>query len=399
MDVIRCIQAFNAGRDPERLRIKYQKMRSDPFGFLRGTCHLFYQRLSAAKSLKSSPLVWLCGDLHLENFGSYKGNNRLAYFDLNDFDEAALAPASWELVRMLTSLLVAGESLSISPSEANTLCSVFLDAYASSLALGKAFWIESETAQGLIRELLEGLRDRQRVKFIAARTVMKGKSRVLRLDGKKALAVSDAQRMAVIDFMNRFAKTQTRPEFFKVIDVARRIAGTGSLGVERYAILVDGKGAPGGHYLLDLKASLPSCVAPHFAALQPKWRSEAHRVVEVQHRLQAVSVALLQPVRFEGRAYVIRELQPTEDRIALAGRPRTMGELKVAIGQMGQMLAWAQLRSAGRQGSAIADKLIAFGSRKKWKEKLLVASRACAVQVKKDSATFNKAYDDGAFDA
>ena len=399
MELIHQIQAFNAGRDPERLKIKYQKMRSDPFGFLRGTCHLFYQRLSAAKSLKSSPPVWICGDLHLENFGSYKGNNRLAYFDLNDFDEAALAPASWELVRMLTSLLVAGESLSISPSEAHTLCSVFLDNYTSSLALGKAFWIESETAQGVIRELLEGLRDRQRVKFIAARTVKKGNGRVLKLDGKKALAVSDTQRMAVSDFMNRFAKTQTRPEFFKVIDVARRIAGTGSLGVERYVILVDGKGTPGGHYLLDLKASLTSCVAPHFAALQPKWRSEAHRVVEVQHRLQAVSVALLQPVRFEGGAYVIRELQPTEDRITLAGTPRTMVELKVAIGTMGRMLAWAQLRSAGRQGSAIADELIAFGLRKKWKEKLLVASRACAVQVKKDSATFNKAYDGGAFDA
>ena len=399
MDVIDQIQAFNAGRDSERLRIKYQRMHGNPFAFLRGTCHLFYERLSAAKLFKASPLVWICGDLHLENFGSYKGNNRLAYFDLNDFDEAALAPASWELVRMLTSLLVAGESLSISPSEARTLCSVFLDNYASSLALGKAFWIESETAQGVIRELLEGLRDRQRIKFIAAHTVMKGKSRVLKLDGKKALAVSDAQRVAVTGFMARFAKTQSQPEFFKVIDVARRIAGTGSLGVKRYVILVNGKGAPGGHYLLDLKESLASSVAPHFAALQPKWRSQARRIVEVQRRLQAVSVALLQPVRFEGNAYVLRELQPTEDRITLDGTPRTMSELKGVIGAMGQMVAWAQLRSAGREGSAIADDLIEFGLRKKWKEKLLVAAQACAVQLRKDSATFDKAYERGAFDA
>ena len=399
MDVIDQIQAFNAGREAERLRIKYQRMHGNPFAFLRGTCHLFYARLSAAKLFKASPPVWICGDLHLENFGSYKGNNRLAYFDLNDFDEAALAPASWELVRFLTSLLVGAESLSISPSEARTLCSVFLDNYASSLALGKAFWIESETAQGVIRELLEGLRDRQRIKFIAAHTVMKGKSRVLKLDGKKALAVSDAQRVAVTGFMARFAKTQSQPEFFKVIDVARRIAGTGSLGVKRYAILVNGKGAPGGHYLLDLKESLASSVAPHFAALQPKWRSQARRIVEVQRRLQAVSVALLQSVRFEGNAYVLRELQPTEDRVTLDGTPRTMSELKGVIGAMGQMVAWAQLRSAGREGSAIADDLIEFGLRKKWKEKLLVAAQACAVQLRKDSATFDKAYERGAFDA
>ena len=133
MDVVRQIQVYNAGRDPERLRIKYQRMRSDSFAFLRGTCPLFYERLYAAKLSRSTPLVWICGDLHLENFGSYKGNNRVAYFDLNDFDEAALAPASWELVRMLTSVLVGAATLSISPSEAHTLCSVFLDNYAASL--------------------------------------------------------------------------------------------------------------------------------------------------------------------------------------------------------------------------------------------------------------------------
>ena len=93
MNVIREIQAYNAGRDPERLALKYQKMRSSPFGFLRASCHLFYARLPKTELFKAAPLTWICGDLHLENFGSYKGNNRLSYFDLNDFDEAALAPA------------------------------------------------------------------------------------------------------------------------------------------------------------------------------------------------------------------------------------------------------------------------------------------------------------------
>ena len=399
MKVVRQIRAYNAGRDPERLKIKYERMRSDPFAFLRGTCHLFYERLAAAKLPASAPRVWICGDLHLENFGSYKGNSRLAYFDLNDFDQAALAPASWDLVRMLTSVLVGAKTLSISASEARALCAVFLDEYASSLALGKAFWVESETAGGVIRKLLDDVRDRERGKFIDARTTVKGRRRLLKVDGKKTLGVSDLQRAAVTDFMASVAKTQPRPEFFKVLDVARRIAGTGSLGVERYAILVNGKGKPGGHYLLDLKASLASCVAPHFAALQPKWPSEAHRIVEVQRRLQAVSIALLEPVRFNGGAYVIRELQPSEDRIALDEAPRTMDELKGVIGAMGRMVAWAQLRSAGRQGSATADELIAFGLRRKWKEKLLVASQACAAQLRTDAATFNKAYDGGAFDA
>ena len=46
------------------------------------------------EALPHSPVCWICGDLHIENFGSYKGDNRLVYFDLNDFDESILAPVS-----------------------------------------------------------------------------------------------------------------------------------------------------------------------------------------------------------------------------------------------------------------------------------------------------------------
>jgi uncharacterized protein (DUF2252 family) len=73
------IQEFNAGRDPQRLALKFQKMRTDPFVFLRGTCHLFYAALPQHEVFSSAPICWICGDLHVENFGSYKGDNRLAY--------------------------------------------------------------------------------------------------------------------------------------------------------------------------------------------------------------------------------------------------------------------------------------------------------------------------------
>lgn len=399
MNAILRIQLHNAGRDPERLKMKYQRMRSSAFAFLRGTAHLFYDRWATNEVVKSAPLAWICGDLHLENFGSYKGNNRLAYFDLNDFDEAALAPASWDLIRMLTSLRLAAEGLSISQGDIHSLCSMFLNSYTSALEFGKSYWIESETARGVIGRLLTGLRDRQRAQFLATRTVLSGKRRTLKVDGKKALPVSDVNRAAVELVLSRFATTQSRPEFFDVIDVARRIAGTGSLGVDRYAILVRGKGTPNGHYLIDLKQALASSVGAHFAVIQPKWKSEANRIVEIQQRVQAVSMALLQPVKFNGTAYVLRELQPQEDRIIIARSQQTVAELKEIIESMGKLVAWGQLRSSGREGSAIADDFIAFGRRKKWKEKLIAASKDLSLQVKRDSASFNLAYDSGVFSA
>src|SRR5574337_103652 len=97
MDIVDVIRRFNADRDPERLEMKYARMRTDAFSFLRGSCHLFHARRPSEPVLRKSPAVWCCGDMHLENFGSYKGDNRQVYFDLNDFDEALLAPLAREL--------------------------------------------------------------------------------------------------------------------------------------------------------------------------------------------------------------------------------------------------------------------------------------------------------------
>ena len=399
MDVVQQIQRFNAGRDNERLAMKYRAMRASPFAFLRGTCHLFYDRLPRGGVFKSAPLVWVCGDLHLENFGSYKGDNRLVYFDVNDFDESVLAPASWDLVRFLTSLRVGADTFSVSDSSAQVLCQAFLDAYASSLTLGKTYWVERETAQGLVRGLLDGLRERRRASFLESRTVIKRKQRLLRVDGTKALPVTGPQRAAITSFMQEFAKGQAQPDFFAVLDVARRVAGTGSLGVDRYAILIQGKGSPDGNYLLDLKQALPSSLLPNLKVTQPKWKNEAQRVVAVQRRMQAVSMAFLRPVLFAENPCVLRALQPSEDRVAVGGSRQTVSDLDHLMRTMGQLVAWAQLRSAGRDGSAIGDELIEFGQRKKWKEQLLGASQDCAVQVRKDAATFNAAWDDGEFRA
>ena len=203
----------------------------------------------------------------------------------------------------------------------------------------------------------------------------------------------------VENFMAGLAKAQSDPGFFKVLDVARRIAGTGSLGVERYVILVQGKGSPDGHYLLDLKASFPSSLARHATAKQPKWKSEAHRIVEMQRRLQAVPMAFLQPVFIGRQAYVLRELQASEDRVSLDGAKQSQGDIKQVIATMGRIVAWGQLRSAGQQGSAIADELMDYAQGKKWQSQLLASSQDLAKQTMLDAATFASAYDEGAFSA
>lgn len=397
VDVVQGIKAFNDGRDPERLAMKYKNMRSSPFVFLRGTCHLFYERLPKSKLFEKSPLTWVCGDLHLENFGSFKGDNRQVYFDLNDFDEASLAPCTWELVRLLSSILIGAESLGVNPSEALCLCNEFLDAYAACLADGKARWVERETAEGMVKQLLDGLQQRPRKQYLDSRTDSDGKKRHFRIDGKHALAVTAEQHKKVTSFMKEFAAQQDNPRFYKVLDVARRIAGNGSLGVERYAVLVQGKGSPDSNFVLDIKQALPSSLKPFLKVKQPKWESEAHRVVTVQRRMQAISMAFLQPVIIEGTPFILRGLQPTEDRVALDQWDKKLRRLEGVVRTMGHLTAWAQLRSSGRGGSAIADELIDFARKQKWKSQLIEAARHCSDQVNQDWHEFVQAYDDGVY--
>ncbi len=395
-DVVERIYRFNRGRDPKLLELKYQAMRSDVFTFFRGTCHLFYEDWPDS-SLNEAPPAWICGDLHLENFGSYKGDNRLVYFDINDFDEAALAPCTWDVTRFVTSILVGSRTLKVDESDSLDLCNCFLDAYISALAKGQARGVETETAEGLVKDLLESLKERDRKDFLNQRTVEKKGKRRLLIDNKRTLPATDAQREKIAALIAAWAETQPERKFFQMLDMAQRVAGTGSLGVGRYVLLIEGKGSPDRNYLLDLKQECESSLQPYLKLPQPQWASQAERVLEIQQRVQVTPPALLGVIMIDGESYVLRELQPLQDRVSLNAGSGKLGRLKKLMRTMGQVTAWDQLRSGGRQGSAIADDLIAFAKGQPsvlhttyWRTALLDYAQAYSVQVEADYKDFCK---------
>jgi uncharacterized protein (DUF2252 family) len=379
LEIVKRLSLYNSGRDPERLAMKFAKMAASPFVFLRGACHLFYDALPDAKVLRSAPLAWCCGDLHFENYGSYKGDNRLVYFDINDFDEAALAPATWDMARLLTSIQCGADVLNATRAQALVACRSCLDAYQGALIGGKPLWVERETSGGLVNALLNSLLGRERAVFLDRYTVRKGRRRTLKRDGVRSLPASDAQKRRVRGFMDRYAAAQSQPEFFEVLDVGCRVAGTGSLGVERFVVLVEGKGSPDGNYLLDIKEARPSAMAPRLSRLgirQPAWPDEASRVATVQNRMQAVDHAFLQPVKFDGLSCILKGLQPSEDRVGIGEWGKKFGRLEEVVETMGRVLAWDQLRASGRAGSASADDLAAFARRGNWAAEILEVASA-----------------------
>lgn len=375
------ILAYNAGRDPLRLNIKLAKMAKDPFSFLRGSCHLFYEGVHHELNAINSPATWICGDLHLENFGSYKGDNGLAYFDINDFDECALAPCLWELTRLLTSLIVAEKKLQINQLQSNNMLYDMLERYAQTLASGKPKWVERKTAKGMVSNLLESLSKRSYKDFINSRSELRTGKRRLIIDEKRVLKLSKKEKEAALRIFKNIMPNTENGEFYYPLDIARRVAGTGSLGLERYVILVLGEKSENKPRLIDIKQMNASALTPYLSLKQPKWQNQAVRVATIQARAQAIAPALLKPVHFEQKAYLIKELQPSQDRLDLSQWQGNLIRLDNVFETMAEVVAWSHLRNAGFNQAAKPETFMKFGEDyPNWREAVQnIAKRAAEI--------------------
>ncbi len=391
------IKEFNSGRIPEMLKLKYKNMRQNAFVFYRGSCHLFYEDLPSISHLNTSPLTWVCGDLHLENFGSYKADNRLVYFDINDFDESALAPCLWDVSRLMISTMIAKDTLKTGEEGMLDLGENFLNGYVETLKNGYSRLVQKEIAKGMVKKFLETLENRNRKDFIESRTTTIGSKKKLIIDNSRVVELDKNKKREISDAIYKWAKNQPDPEFYKVLDIGKRIAGTGSLGLERYVLLVEGKGSPNGNYLLDLKIASQSCMKDRLTFEQPRWKNQAERIITIQKRMQAFPLALLSSIKINEKWFVLKALQPTQDKLDLRLCKGKLSKLEPILKTMAEITAWDQLRSSGRQGSAAADELIDFAHSAAWKKELNNYCRYYTEQVKEDFKQFSKSYDDGFF--
>lgn len=399
-DIWKLIQAFDRQRNPQILPQKYIKMRKNAFVFFRGTCHLFYRDLPKEWELNLAPFVWICGDLHLENFGTYKGDNfpgeirqRQIYFGINDFDEGVLAPCTWDITRLVTSIFLAADSLGCDRSDLKQLAQVYITSYANALIKGRIRAIAADNARGIVADLFENLSRRKRIDLLNERTELNIDRRQLKFDDAKILKVSTQRRQEVINTLDNWAQTQANPDFFKVLDVGLRVAGMGSLGVDRYIILVAGKGSPDRNYLLDFKQQSASALEPYLTRVQPQWKNQAIRVMNAQQIVQFAAPALLAAIEFSVTSYLLRELQPSGDKITFNGKI-SLAQLEQLVDTIGEVTASAHLHGSNKFGAAVVQDLINFGRNLEWQEKVLIYADLYARQVQLDYQDFCKATQD-----
>jgi len=388
---IHSILNFNTNLLPNMVDIKYNLMSKNIYSFYRGTCHLFYEDLCKVKKIPASPLTWLCGDLHIENFGSFKGDNRLTYFDLNDFDEAILAPAVFELIRCVTSIFIGFESLGIENKKAVNMANLFLKTYCEILIKGKCNYIEPKTATGIVADFLKHVNKRKRKTLLNKRTQKINNTRKIRITEKHIELDKRLRNELSAHISNWIVNHNGILYNYEVIDAVFRVAGLGSLGLKRYLFLLKSTNRQEKYLLVDMKQAKNSSLEPVVKSLnipQPKWNTEAERIIAVQQRMQNVHPAMLSATVFKGEHYIIQEMQTAKEGINLNLIKHDYRHIYRVISDMAILTASAQLRSSGRQNSATCDELIQFGQRNDRQQFILDHAVKYRDKVKKDFTLF-----------
>src|SRR5215472_7164830 len=141
------------------LRLKHRRMTESPFVFLRATYYRWAQRWpEVCPKLVDAPRVLAIGDLHIENFGTWRDAEGRLVWGINDVDEACRLPYTNDLVRLATSAALATrhQHFQISPRAA---AAEILDGYTASLEQGGRAIVLAERRRWLRRIALGRLRD------------------------------------------------------------------------------------------------------------------------------------------------------------------------------------------------------------------------------------------------
>ncbi len=387
-DPLALLDVQNAARVPELVPIRMARMAAGPFAFFRGTAALMAHDLAGAPTTGLDVLA--CGDAHLANFGLYSSPQRTLVFDLNDFDEASVAPWEWDVKRLLTSIVIAAQANGYE-TEATT---------AAALAAAAAYRRTMRELAGLDAvtryffqadtDLTDAKRTKQLPLAPAARRVLDRavKAALRRTADRTLLKITEtdaAGRLRIVEqppVLTRLdpelaAKVdellaeylQTVPvdiavllSQFEVADVARRVVGVGSVGTRCYIVVLAGpvgepiilqvKEAP--RSALDRFGGLPApTVAQRDGGIVPLFRSEGHRVVACQRVLQAVSDPFLGWFSNDGRDFYVRQYRDRKGSIETEGL--TPEEFTSYVRACGARLARAHSQSAA--GTEIAGYL------------------------------------------
>ncbi|MGY1745711.1 DUF2252 domain-containing protein [Blastococcus sp. SYSU D00695] len=315
--------------DADAFRTKFRKMAADPFAFYRGSACLFYAdmaRLEDRWSDERTSRVWIQGDLHAENFGTYMDAQGRIVFDVNDFDEAYLGHVSWDLRRFAASFALLAWRKALGDEVIGDLLRTYLEAYLDQVAAftrsddDRSFALTRDNTEGAVRDAILATTARSRLQLLDRMTVVEGFEWRF-ADTGRTRRLDDDERGRVLAALERYRHTllpppRRRDVTFDVKDVVGTGGfGIGSAGLPAYNVLLEGYDqALENDVVLSLKqgnVAAPSRVVTD-ADVRAAFEHEGHRTAVSRRALQANASQFLGWTEVDGVGFVVAELSPYE---------------------------------------------------------------------------------------
>ncbi|MEU6758684.1 DUF2252 domain-containing protein [Streptomyces sp. NPDC046685] len=316
--------------DPAAFQVKFRKMAASAFAFYRGTACLFYSDLERDRHGgpyldERTGRVWIHGDLHAENFGTYMDSNGRLIFNVNDFDEAYVGPFTWDLKRFAASVALIGYTKALGDGQITELVRIYADAYRERihrLAAGAKHEevpsFDLDTAQGPLLGALRSARSRTRFALLDSMTEIRDHERRFSAGGG-SVELDAATRYKVLAAFDGYLETLpdeslVRPDSYRVKDVVgRRGVGIGSAGLPSYNILLEGHSdALENDVVIYLKQAQTPAASRHITdrAVREYFLHEGHRTVISQRALQAHADPWLGWTELDGTGQLVAEVSP-----------------------------------------------------------------------------------------
>ncbi len=267
------------------LILKHELMRSGPFPFLRATYYRWAQVWAGiCGDAARAPRALAVGDLHVENFGTWRDVEGRLIWGVNDFDETWELPYTNDLIRLAASALLAPMNC-----DAQKGINAVLDGYAAALeARGRAITL-AERHKALRQMATARLHEPEKY-----------------WEKLRALpALKEEPPPGAIKALAR-----SMPEAGLKCQLSHRIAGLGSLGRERYVAITEWRG---GSVAREAKALAPSaCV----------WAEKGGATGPILYQeILDTAVRCHDPFVRVQKRWIVRRLAPDCSRIELAALP------------------------------------------------------------------------------
>lgn len=350
-DALKTILAQNQIRVPELVPIRHQRMAVSPWNYYRGAAAVMAADLAAGPD--SGLTVQLCGDAHVLNFGLWATPERNLAFDLRDFDETHSGPFEWDVKRFAASLVVAARENRLGEETAAAAVTAGVEAYRTRMRRYRMMpeldiWYDGIHAESLISYFepadrgrvsvhIEKKRERRtsRGAFAKLTTMAHGRPRITE-EPPLRVTISDDEQADVVDHLlaeYRLTLQEDRRALFDrftEVDIVRQVVGVGSVGMQVYLILLEGRSGADPLFL-QAKQAGPS-------VYEAEGRPSRHghhgaRVINGKRLVQSATDIFVGWGSLHGRDYYVRQFRdmkiiPTTELIA----PR-LAEFATACGE------------------------------------------------------------------